>query len=186
MLFNFIVESKAFRNQETLEKYSTKELGEIFFTMLLSLHLLGLTTRFIKDADSYCQDTVKYPMFERVYLSGTDMANVISGLRNAKELLDAKNVDIPIMELKRYLRTAFKSGGMSESLKRALFFKLQNKLEIKNSVLTSLRRDIVDTDELSWAQKKVFGDRLYQLLRKYQYKCDVLILLQKFVECRDE
>jgi hypothetical protein len=180
-----LLESKAFRNEETLQKYSSQELSDMLFAMLLTMQLLS-SANFNKDAKNYAMETLKYPMFERVYLSCSDMANIISSLRNAKEILGSdRNVDIPILELKRYLRDMHYQT-MDATLKRMLFVKLQNNLKIKDSLLTSLRRDIVDSYDLSWSQKKRLGERLYQILRKYQYKCDILVLLQKLMDCRDE
>ena len=186
MLFEFLTESKAFRNEDSVQKYRSSELSEVCFVMLLTLHLLS-QTKFNKEAERYAEETVKYPMFERIYLSATDLANVISTLRNADTILQDKSVNIPIMELKRYLRTGFKGESMmSDSLKRMLFMKLQNNMKIHNSTLTSLRRDIVDSHDLDWSEKQRLGSKLYQILRGYQYKCDVLVLLQKLMDCRDE
>jgi hypothetical protein len=152
--------------------------------MMLTLHLLG-TTRFLKDVDRYSTDTVKYPLFDRIYLSTTDLSNVIATLRNAKEILKERNVDIPVLELKRYLRN-FHYDSMSDSLKRQLFIKLQTKLKIKNPSLISLRREIVDAYSLSFYEKKRYGDQLYQILRRLNYRCDVLALLQKLMDSHVE
>lgn len=168
-----------------MEKYSVSELSEIFFTMMLTLHLLSLT-RFNRDVDNYAMESIKYPLFDRIYLSGTDLCNVVATLRNAKEFLDERDVSIPVLELKRYLRN-FKYDSMSDSLKRTLFLKLQNVLKIKNANLISFRRDIIDGGKyLSWSDKKQKGDRLYQQLRKQNYRCDVLILLQKLMDANTE
>lgn len=184
-MFEFISESKAFRNEKAMENYSVAELSEIFFTMLLTLHLLGLT-RFIRETDAYALDSVKYPMFDRIYLSGTDLCNVIATLKNAKEYLDERDVSIPVLELKRYLKN-FKYDTMPNTMKRTLFIKLQSILKIKNNTLISLRRDIVDSGEyLTWSEKKQKGDRLYQQLRKQNYRCDVLVLLQKLMDTNKE
>lgn len=185
ILFEDLLESKAFRNSETMQKYNTQELSDIFFTMMLSLQLLSISG-FNKEADYYSQETLKYPMFERVYLSCSDMANIISTLRNAKEILgNRSNVDVCLLELKRYLRN-YKYDTMDNTLKRMLFVKLQNKLKIRDSNLTTLRREILDGSNLTWSQKKRFGEKLYQILRRYQYKCDLLVLLQKMMDKREE
>lgn len=195
MLFDFLMEdkfvsgkideSKAFRNEDAVRKYSEKELSEILFTMMLALHLLS-QTKFNSDAKKYAEDSLKFPLFDKIYLSATDMANITCALRNAKDILNERDVNIPVMELKRYLRTGFSEGNMSDSLKRMLFIKLQNNLKINNSSLTTLRRNIVDSYNLNWSFKKKYGEQLYQQLRKYQYKCDILYLLQKFMEATSE
>ncbi len=184
MLFQFVSESKAFRNEDMVTRYSVKEMSQIFYAMMLSLHLLR-QTRFSKDADNYVSTTLQYPMFDRMYLSTTDLANVIATLRNAKEYLDEPNVDLPILDIKRYFRD-FKNSFMDKSFARQLFYKVQTRLKVNDSYLTAFRRDIVDSEDLSFIQKKQLGERLYQLLRKYEYKCDVLALLQKFMDSEKE
>jgi len=183
ILFSFITESKAFRNEDMVERYSIKELGEILFTMLITLHLLSLT-RFSREADDYAHETMKYPLYERIYLSNTDLGNVISTLKNASDYLKQRDVDIPVLDLKRYLRGI----RNDQSFTRSLFYKLQTRLKIQDAYLFAFRRDIIDTepDELSWEQKKTLGHRLYQQLRRLDYKVDLLVLLQKFMDCNKE
>ena len=183
MLFENLTESKAFRNEDMVERYSIKELGEILFTMLLTLHLLSLT-RFSREADDYSHESMKYPLYERIYLSNTDLGNIISTLKHASDYLKQRDVDIPVLDLKRYLRGI----RNDQSFTRSLFYKLQTRLKISDSYLFAFRRDLIDTDpdELSWEQKKTLGHRLYQQLRKYDYRLDLLVLLQKFMECDKE
>ena len=181
---NTFFESKAFRNDESVRKYSSAELGEILFAMLLTVHLLS-RTKFKKEAVHYAHESVKYPTYDNIYLSTSDLGNLISTLRNAKEFLNDKNVDIPVQELKQYLR-GLHSETMPAANIRALFYKMQTRLHVKDSYLLALRRDIVDNDNLSWSQKKALGDRLYQILRRQDYKVDILAILQKLMDCRDE
>jgi len=75
---------------------------------------------------------------------------------------------------------------MDKSFARQLFYKVQTRLKVNDSYLTAFRRDIVDSEDLSFIQKKQLGERLYQFLRKYEYKCDVLALLQKFMDSEKE
>lgn len=191
MLFNFlmegtfidknVIESKAIRNNSNANNYSIKELSDILFMMLLSLHLLN-QTKFKNDAKKYAEDSLKFPLFNNIFLSATDMANIISALRNAKDILNEKNLNIPVMELKRYLRTGFDTDSMSDSLKRTLFMKMQHALKINDTSLIILRRNIVDSFNLMNNAKKNYGEQLYQKLRKYKYKCDILYILQKYME----
>jgi hypothetical protein len=177
-LFSCLKESKAFRNEQMMEKYSTKELGEIFFAMMLTLHNLGPR----EEVKRYCIKTLKFPKFDHIFLSSTDLANVITTLRNAKELLGQPNIDIPVNELKRYLRGVV-LGNNTPAFNRALFFRLQTRLRIKDSQLLSLRRNLVDGeghgDDLS------YGKPLYEYLRRYQNKCDLLVILQGLLDEKD-
>ncbi len=174
-LFTFMTESKAFRNEEMVEKYSTKELGEILFAMLLSIHLLATH----EETKRYCIKTLKFPKFDHIFLSSTDLANVITTLRNAKELLGQPNIDIPVNELKRYLRSLV-LGNNSPAFVRALFFRMQQRLRIKDGQLLSLRRQLIDGE--GHGDDLTYGRPLYGYLRRYQNKCDVLVLLQTLMD----
>ena len=180
MLFDFLVESKCFRNDDMVNKYSAEEMGEIAFAMLLIIELLRKTS-LAKEIDNYARDSVKYPMLDRIYLSTTDLGNALSALNNSQQLLNDRAVDVPVFEIKRYLR-CITEQSTSPSFKRALFYKLYTRFRIRSGTLTSLRRSIVDTDFLPNSQIKMLADQLYQLLRKYQYKADILVLLQKYLD----
>jgi len=169
-LFTFITESKMIRNDQTASKFDINELSEILFAMLLTLHLLGPTN----EVKRYCINSLQFPKFDHIFLSSTDLANVISTLRNAKEYLQKPNIDIPVIELKRYLRGTI-SGNNIASFSRAFFFKMQTRLKIKDANLLILRREIVDSDSIR--NKTRLGDQLYQYLRKYN-NCDLLVILQ--------
>ena len=179
----FMTESKAFRNADTVRRFSKKELSEILFTMMLTLHLLS-KTRFNFDAISYATQTVSYPLYDRIYLSTTDTANLISTLKNAKEYLAQPDMDLPTQEIKRYLRD-FRLNSIGNTQVRSLFYKLQTRLKISNSYLMAFRRDIVDGEELTWEQQQILAGRLYQQLRRWEYKCDILVLLQKFLDSKE-
>jgi hypothetical protein len=175
-LFTFMTESKAFRNEKMVEKYDTKELSDLLFTMLLALHVIGPT----QQCKKYCNDSLKFPKYDHIFLSSTDLANAVTSLRNAKELLNQTNIDVPIIDMKHYLRNiAF--DKMSPEFDRAFFFKLQNKLRIKDGNLLTLRREIVG-ETLNKVSRLNLGTKLYKRLSLYEKKCDVLVLLQNVVD----
>jgi hypothetical protein len=174
-MFEFLIESKAFRNEKMIEKFSVTEMSEICFAMFLALELMDCDHSIV----SYKNDTLKYPTYDRMYLSTTDLGNVMACLKNSKEILDNKyNVDLPILDMKRYLRPNI----MSRSDNMAFFYKLHTKLKIHNGSLITLRREIVDSGKMPEFYKKKIGNDLIHLLRKFDYRCDILILLQRFLE----
>jgi hypothetical protein len=175
-LFSFMTESKAFRNDLMVEKYNTKELSEILFTMLLSLHVIGSTN----EVKQYCKKTLMFPRFDHIFLSTTDMANAITTLRNAREFLNQPNFDVPINELKRYLRDLF-FGKLTPEFCRAFFMRLQTKLRIKNASLLIIKRELVDGNPTQGQAMRI-GDKLYQQLARLDRKVDVLTLLQVLMD----
>ena len=173
-LFTFITESKTIRNERDAQKYTIQESSEILFSMMLTLHLIGASNQCKK----YCLTSLKFPKFNHIFLSSTDLANVISTLRNARQYLNQPNVDVPIIELKRYLRGII-LGNNTPAFSRAFFMRLQSKLKIKNANLLILRREIVDAEIIK--NKTKLADKLYQILRSYN-NCDLLVLLQFVLE----
>ena len=170
-LFAFMTESKAFRNEKMVEKYTTQELGEIFFAMMLTIHLLGS----VKQAKQYCLSSLRFPKFNHIFLTSTDLANVITTLLNAREYLGKPDINLPINDIKRYLRGVIRDTNTSD-FSRALFFKLQTKLRIRDGSLLTLRREIVDGEEVK--NKLIPGGKLYKQLRRYEHKSDILAILQ--------
>ena len=169
------LEAKAFRNEHMVEKYAVKELSEILFAMMLTLHLMGQR----KEVQNYCRKSLKFPRFDHIFLSSTDLSNVISTLRNAKTYLGKPNVDVPINELKQYLRNIVLNKN-TPKFSRAFFMKLQTRLRIKDASLLILRRQIVDGD--GYRDDVSLGKPLYQQLCKYRNNCDVLALLQTLMD----
>ena len=121
-------------------------------------------------AKKYCSNSLKFPKFDHVFLSSTDLANAITTLRMSKK----PRVDIPVNELKHYLR-GIMLGNNSSAFSRSFFFKLQNRLKVHNGTLLTLRREIVDGDVPASTHK--MGNQLYQYLRKFN-NCDILTVLQ--------
>jgi hypothetical protein len=175
-MFEYLTESKAFRNENMIDKFSSKDMSEILFGMMLGVELIYKLLP--EDCVSYKLDTLKYPMFDRIYLSTTDLGNAISMVKNAKTILDAKySIDIPILDIKHYLRS-----NLSDSDKRALFIKLQSRLRIHNTKLINIRREILDSYSLNNILLKNKTSELMNILRTYDYKMDILSILQKYIE----
>ena len=173
-LFTFITESKVLRNERDVQKYTVKELGEILFSMMLALHIIGITD----ESRKYCLKSLAFPKFDHIFLSSTDLSNCISSLRNARKYLNQPNVDVPMNELKRYLRGVIQKNN-TNTFSRAFFMRLQTKLKIKSADLLILRREIVDGETVR--DKEKLADKLYQNLRNYN-NCDILALLQTVLD----
>jgi len=188
-LFNYLVreelqESKGFRDDDTMRKYSSKELRDICFLMFISLHLLS-RTRFHRDAKAYATETMKYPLFDRVYLSGTDLGNIISTLVNARKILDERDVNMPLLDIKRYL-SDYKFNKMTSRDVSSFFYLLQVRMNICDTSLLSFRRNIVDEEEISWDRLKFLADQVYRKMKIFEYRSDVLALLQRLIDCNHE
>lgn len=176
-LFSDILESRAFRKESTLEKYSVAQLSEILFLHLLTLEVLGHNDL----ANSYAKETMMYPAFDGIRFSATDLCNLISTLKNAERYLDERSPSMPFLELKRYIR-GIEKGDNEISFVRNLFYKLQTMLKLKNSQLNILRRDLSQYKELTYAEKLRSVRSLYQLLRKTSYNSDLINKLHSFLE----
>jgi len=179
-MFDFILESKAYRKENMVDHYSTQEISEILFGMLLGLEIIKRSESLSSVYNTYKQDTLKYPTYDRLYLSTTDLGNIIATAKNSKEILKSeKTIDLPFLDLKHYLRTSF----MNKDDIRTFFYKLSTRLRIHNADLANIRRDIVDaTDGIPTYKLQNNAQKLIYVLKKYEYRMDILVLLQKVVE----
>lgn len=145
-----------FLKESKIEKYNEPNLNEIFYAMILTLYLL-------KNID-YSKKSLKFPRFEHIFLSSTDLSNIISILREEYHL--------PINSIKQFLR-----GNISDIFFRQFILTLQNALKIKNTELINIRREI----EIAENKNKI-ANYLYQFFRKFNHKYDILALLQKYLD----
>ncbi|VVC05557.1 Uncharacterised protein [uncultured archaeon] len=170
-LLDFLKESRLLRSQTSLQKYSIEKLCDIFFVALLTIQFLRDQNI---DTKAYCGRTLLFPMFDKIYLSNSDLGNVISALKNTRKILNQSSVNLPVNEIKQFLR-----GRNTRGMNRYLFMKVQTRSKIHDGKLLALRREIIDSDG-HYSTRKV-ADSLYQLLKSYG-GCDIIILLQKFVD----
>jgi hypothetical protein len=178
MLFGDLLESRAFRKESTMEKYSVDELGRILF-----LHFLALYAVRKEGGDSYANKTLAYPLFDGIYFSTTDLANLISTYKNSDRFLEEKAPTLPILEIKRILRNGA-SGNWSPYDCRAIFMKLQNVMKIRDTTLNKLRRDLVDDDT---PRDRLIALRvLYREMQKTAYQSDLIDLVHNYLERIDD
>lgn len=181
MLFADLLESRAFRNQHTFEKYTVEELKELFYLYMLTLNILvsGEPSKAIH----YARKTLTYPTFDDIRLSCTDLANIISVLLDTKKYLgkDAKNVSLPILEIKRYFRGIERVNGNAD-LTRRLILKLQTVLKLNNSYLNILRRESLDFSTENNIVRRETAERLYREFRKRSYRSDIVQELHEYLE----
>lgn len=177
MLFADLLESRAFRKQATLEKYSVKDLSEILFLHLLALQLLHNCTA----GEEYARQTLIYPLFDGIRFSATDLGNLIATLKHADRYLDERSPAIPIFELKRWLRSIIEQKE-DRQLSRAVFYKLQTVLKIHDGRINSLRRNLVDSHDLTMFQKLSYMKEVYRLMQRTNYNSDLVSKLHKHLE----
>jgi hypothetical protein len=181
MLFADLLESRAFRNQHTFEKYTVDELKELFYLYMLTLNILvsGEPSKAIH----YARKTLAYPTYDGIRLSVTDLANIITVLLDTKKYLDGdvKHVPLPILEIKRYFRGVERVNGDPE-LTRRLFLKLQTRLKLNDGYTNMLRRESLDFSSENAGTRKATAERIYREFRKKAYRADIVQDLHEYLE----
>lgn len=181
LLFADLLEARAYRRADSLERYEVHELARILFLHLLTLCLLHKT----KFGNEYARATLLYPMFDGIRFSSTDLANLISAYRNSERYLGVAAPPLPFLQLKRFLRSAEYSDWSSSDIQdnRAIFYKLQQTMKLSNdSSLNKLRRDIADGQLNSHAEHMIVTRMLYNQIRKTTYNSDLIAALHDYME----
>lgn len=180
MLFSNLLEARAFRRASTLEKYSVNELGKILFLHLLALCILNNEEG---NAKTYAKETLNYPLFDGIRFSSTDLCNLISAYKHSDRYLQEKSRVLPILQLKRFLRTLTHDTQNKQDRNdaRALFYKLQTILGLKDPLMNKLRREIVDSDGDNYTAAQM----LYNQLLKTTYNSDLIGKLHAYLEKLD-
>jgi len=183
MLFADVLESRTFRNPQTVEKYSSKQLGEIFFLFMMVLNIMVHVEP--DTAKKYARATLQYPAFDGIRFTATDLCNLITALYRAQKYLGEKSVPLPVLDIKRYLR------GLNDEVAIAgftsqVFLKCQQVLKIQDGQLLALRRATVDFSNLSKYEKLTTARKIYQLIRTTSYNGDLIIQYHKWLEEFDQ
>lgn len=177
LLFSDLLESRAFRNSLTFEKYKINELKEIFYFYMLILNILIDTSP--KAALVYSEKTLIYPLFNGLRFSTTDLGNIMASLLHADEYLDEKIVSLPILEIKRFLRGI--DTGTNDQLTRALFQKLQIMLKLPSNFGNFKRMSLDFSTDTKYKQHQT-ANIFYNELRRRSFDSDILQELHKYLE----
>ena len=170
----YVAEGKVIRRFSDLQRFTFPEVTQRIFVSVMALTVLsGQHKAFV---DSYVEKTLGYGTFDRVSLSQNDLYNMLSIVSGDPEItkkLKNKNQaqamrqrqTVPVMALRRYLRTFEEKYKFLSTLERSL--------NIQDAALRNLKRRVADFDNLDNTNKKLTKLKLVNLLNTLLPNTDI-------------
>jgi len=164
----YVSEAKVIRRHSDLERFTFTEVTERIYISFLALTLLRHFDQGKAFTKAYADQTMAKGTFDQVRMINNDLANmlaIVAGDPDITKKLKNKNQaqamrqrqPVPIMQLRRYLRTWEEPYKFLTHLERAL--------GITDANYRNLRRAIADYSNLGDKTKKQATDKLLQLLK---------------------
>ena len=178
----YVSEGKVIRRHSDLQRFSFTEVTERIYLSFLALALMIQnkdTKEFVKD---YARQTMMKGTFDQVRMINNDLANMLAIVSGDPEITKKlKNKDeaqamrqrqpVPVMALRRYLRSWEEHYKNLTHLERAL--------NIKDANLMNIRRAVANYNKLS---SRVKMQTLHRLQQQLQSKLPNTDILKKFKE----
>jgi len=173
-LIQELTEARIFYNADTLKGKSAAMIAELSFTMILALEMLRQVDAAF--ALKYAEKTYKYQDFEKMYNGATDLYNLLVVLENqddyADHIITDSSISFPKLQFKRYLRDIMLKR-VDNAADRTFLFKLEGCFKINDTFLKTVRRAIVDWDDVDDDEKKHLKSLLDNKFRKLAQYVDI-------------
>ena len=178
----YVSEAKVIRRHSDLERFTFPEVTERLYLSFLALALLSQQKETAVFAKSYADETLARGTFDNVRMNNNDLANMLAIVAGDPEITKKlKNKDqaqamrqrqpVPVMAVRRYLRTWEEHFKNLTQLERAL--------NITDANYKNVRRAVADYENLDAKTKSQLMARLKQLLQSKLPNTDIL---KKFKE----
>jgi len=178
----YVVEGKVIRRFSDLERFSFPDVTERIYISMLTLALMSQNKSSVPFVKQYVDQTMAKGTFDQVRMINNDLANmlaIVSGDPEITKKLKNKNQaqamrqrqPVPIMALRRYMRTWEDHYRNLTQLERAL--------NIKDANLMNLRRAVANYSKLESNRKM---QTLHRLQQQLQSKLPNTDLHRKFKE----
>ena len=164
----YVSEGKVIRRHSDLQRFSFPEVTERIYLSFLALALMSQTNDSKSFVKSYADQTMAKGTFDQVRMVNNDLANmlaIVAGdpeitkkLKNPNEAQAMRQRQpVPVMSLRRYLRTYENHYKVLTDLERAL--------GIRDANLRNIRRAVANFNRLDSRQQAQTLSRLKQLLQ---------------------
>ena len=178
----YVSEGKVIRRHSDLQRFTFPEVTERIYLSFLALAVMSQnkdTQSFVK---SYAAQTMAKGTFDQVRMINNDLANmlaIVSGDPDITKKLKDKNQaqamrqrqPVPVMQLRRYLRT------FEDHFK--YLTQLERSLNITDANLKNIRRAVANYKKLN---SKMKMQTLHRLQQQLQSKLPNTDILKKFKE----
>ena len=178
----YVSEGKVIRRHSDLQRFTFPEVTERIYLSFLALALMSQNKDSRSFAKSYADQTMAKGTFDQVRMINNDLANMLAIVSGDPEITKKlKNKDeaqamrqrqpVPVMALRRYLRSWENHFRNLTQLERAL--------DIRDANLKNIRRAVANYNNLNSKMKMQTLHRLQQLLQSKLPNTDIL---KKFKE----
>jgi len=168
-----------------LGRFTFPEITERIYLSFLALSFLNSNPTTKSFTRSYANTTLTYGSFDRVRMTANDLHNmmaIVSGDADITKKLANKNQaqamrqrqPVPVMAVKRYLRTFEEPFKFLTQLERAL--------GIRDANYRNLRRAVSDYSNLDSKTQKLTTAKLLQLLKSKLSGTDITKKVQELVK----
>jgi hypothetical protein len=178
----YVSEGKVIRRHSDLQRYTFPEVTERIYLSFLALALMSQNKDTADFAKSYADQTMAKGTFDQVRMINNDLSNMLAIVSGDPEITKKlKNKDqaqamrqrqpVPVMALRRYLRTWEDHFKNLTHLERAL--------NIQDANLKNIRRAVANYHSLN---SKMKMQTLHRLQQQLQSKLPNTDILKKFKE----
>jgi len=178
----YVSEGKVIRRHNDLQRYTFPEVTERIYLSFLALALMSQNKDTADFAKSYADQTMAKGTFDQVRMINNDLSNMLAIVSGDPEITKKlKNKDqaqamrqrqpVPVMALRRYLRTWEDHFKNLTHLERAL--------NIQDANLKNIRRAVANYTKLD---SKMKMQTLHRLQQQLQAKLPNTDILKKFKE----
>ena len=178
----YVSEGKVIRRHSDLQRYTFPEVTERIYLSFLELALMSQHKDTVNFAKSYADQSMAKGTFDQVRMINNDLSNMLAIVSGDPEITKKlKNKDqaqamrqrqpVPVMALRRYLRTWEDHYRNLTHLERAL--------NIQDANLKNIRRAVADYTKLD---SKMKMQTLHRLQQQLQAKLPNTDILKKFKE----
>ena len=181
----YVSEAKVIRRHSDLERFTFPEVTERIYLSFLALAVMSQRDDAKPFAKQYSNQTMARGTFDQVRIVNNDLANmlaIVSGDPEITKKLKDKNQaqamrqrqPVPVMALRRYLRTWEEPFKFLTQLERAL--------GINDANYRNLRRAITDYANLDSTTQERVSSKLLQMLRSKLPGTDITKKVQEILK----
>lgn len=160
-MFDFIKtlnESELIKGQESLKNFSARDIADLTFLCFLTLEILRNENEGVDIADKYLHKVLMFDDVDNFRLSGNDLYTflfVLFGKNNNSAVKHLKNQDdsLELLKTLRFSYREFKDWVYGEIESSKFLLALEASLNIRNSDLRNLRREVCEWSNLSFKDK---------------------------------
>jgi len=178
----YVSEGKVIRRHSDLQRFTFPEVTERIYLSFLALALMSQNKSTAEFTKSYTDQTMAKGTFDQVRMINNDLANMLAIVAGDTEITKKlKNKDqaqamrqrqpVPVMALRRYMRTWEDHYKNLTHLERAL--------NIQDANLKNIRRAVANYTKLD---SKMKMQTLHRLQQQLQAKLPNTDILKKFKE----